>query len=64
MHIKFLFHTLQIVSVLLYILLARVERFELPSKVLETCMLPLHHTRVCDPGQIRTVDPIIKSDVL
>jgi hypothetical protein len=26
--------------------LARVERFELPSTVLETGMLPLHHTRI------------------
>ena len=26
--------------------LARAERFELPSKVLETRMLPLHHTRI------------------
>ena len=28
------------------IILARAERFELPSTVLETGMLPLHHARV------------------
>lgn len=64
MHIKLFFHSLQIISVLLYILFARVERFELPSKVLETRMLPLHHTRVCDPYKTRTCDSLIKSEVL
>ncbi len=27
-------------------------------------MLPLHHTRVCDPSQTRTADSLIKSEVL
>ena len=31
---------------LTYLLIARVERFELPSKVLETSILPLNYTRV------------------
>ena len=34
--------------------LARVERFELPSTVLETGILPLHYTRNCGPGRTRT----------
>lgn len=29
-----------------YKLFAQIERFELPSKVLETRMLPLHHIRI------------------
>ena len=64
MHIELFFHSLQIISVLLYILFARAERFELPSKVLETRMLPLHHTRVCDPAATRTRDFFIKSEEL
>ncbi len=47
-----------------FLILARVERFELPSRVLETRMLPLHHTRVCDPSATRTRDFFIKSEEL
>ena len=39
--------TLSRIIVSLYTIMAGVERIELPSKVLETPMLPLYHTPVC-----------------
>ena len=43
-------------------LLARVERFELPSTVLETGMLPLHHTHVffVIPNGLEPLTPSLK----
>ena len=38
-----------------HVIVAGVERIELPSKVLETSVLPLNHTpKIGDPYEIRT----------